>query len=168
MKMQRNRSKKSNGTNRLINATTRRKVMFIEKFTLRAAGASLAAIGLLAVQSLGAQTTSDSERLQKLERAVEQLQKRNAELEQEISGLKKRTAWAPALGPEGKTKTEVTSDGKTYVEKVVEEKPPIYVQQRGSELKLVLGGFIQVNFEDGDVSAFEGRFGQTALKDRFR
>jgi phosphate-selective porin OprO and OprP len=35
-------------------------------------------------------------------------------------------------------------------------------------LKLVLGGFIQVNFEDGDVSAFEGRFGQTAIKDRFR
>ncbi|PYI43561.1 MAG: hypothetical protein DMF12_03305, partial [Verrucomicrobia bacterium] len=25
-----------------------------------------------------------------------------------------------------------------------------------------------MNFEDGDVSAFEGRFGQTALKDRFR
>jgi phosphate-selective porin OprO/OprP len=35
-------------------------------------------------------------------------------------------------------------------------------------LKLVLCGFIQMNFEDGDVSAFEGRFGQTALKDRFR
>ncbi len=67
-------------------------------------------------------------------------------------------------------KTKVTYDGKTYVEKAVveEEKLPVYVQQRGSELKLVLGGFIQVNFEDGDVSAFEGRFGQTALKDRFR
>ena len=25
-----------------------------------------------------------------------------------------------------------------------------------------------MNFEDGEVSAFEGRFGQTALKDRFR
>ena len=25
-----------------------------------------------------------------------------------------------------------------------------------------------MNFEDGDVSAFEGRFGETALKDRFR
>src|SRR5256885_17111172 len=25
-----------------------------------------------------------------------------------------------------------------------------------------------MNFEDGDVSAFEGRFGQQALKDRFR
>src|SRR6266540_1483570 len=141
--------------------------MFTRKTMLRAAGVSLAAILSLAAQPLKAQG-SDAERLQKLEQAVSQLQKRNAELEQEVSGLKKRTAWAPALGPEGKTKTEVTSDGKTYVEKVVEEKPPIYVQQRGSELKLVLGGFIQVNFEDGDVSAFEGRFGQTALKDRFR
>ncbi len=32
----------------------------------------------------------------------------------------------------------------------------------------MLGGYVQINFEDGDVSAFEGRFGQTALKDRFR
>ena len=38
----------------------------------------------------------------------------------------------------------------------------------GSELKLVLGGYIQANFEGGDVSAFEGRFGQTAIDDRFR
>src|SRR6266700_156863 len=144
--------------------------MFIKKFVLRAAGASLAAIGLLAVQPLGAQTTSDSERLQKLERAVEQLQKRNAELEQEISGLKKRTSFEPLLGPAGKTKTKVTSDGKTYVEKAVmeEEKKPVYVVPGGPEIKLVLGGFIQANFEDGDVSAFEGRFGLTALKDRLR
>jgi len=67
-------------------------------------------------------------------------------------------------------KTKIMSDGKSYVEKAVveEEKLPVYVQQRGPEIKLVLGGFIQANFEDGDVSAFEGRFGQTALKDRFR
>src|SRR3989440_12707351 len=115
---------------------------------------------------LGAQTPSESERLQKLERAVEQLQKRNAELEQEVAGLKKHAAVAPP----DRMKTEVTHDGKTYVEKAVveEEKLPVYVQQSGFELKLVLGGFIQANFEDGDVSAFEGRFGQTALKDRFR
>src|SRR5205809_1807482 len=139
--------------------------MFTKKFVLRAAGVSLAAIVLLAAPRLGAQTASESERLQKLERAVEQLQKRNAELEQEVSSLKKQTASLP----EGKFKTKVTYDGKTYVEKaVVEEKAPVYVQQRGAELKLVLGGFIQMNFEDGDVSAFEGRFGQTALKDRFR
>src|SRR5213082_427396 len=142
--------------------------MFTKKTMLRAAGASLAVVLSLAVQPARAQG-SDAERLQKLEQAVSQLQKRNAELEQEVSGLKKRTSWAPVVGAEGKTKTEVTYDGKTYVEKaVVEEKAPVYVQQRGPELKLVLGGFIQFNAESGDVFAFEGRFGQTALKDRFR
>src|SRR5213595_2397627 len=140
--------------------------MFIKKFVLRTAGSSLAAILLLAAPRLSAQTPSESERLQKLERAVDQLQKRNAELEQEVAGLKKQAAAAP----EGRMKTKVSYDGKTYVEKAVvqEEKLPVYVQQRGPELKLVLGGFIQANFEDGDVSAFEGRFGLTALKDRFR
>src|SRR5712692_6392128 len=129
--------------------------MFIKKFVLRAAGGSLAAIVLLAVQPLGAQTASESERLENLERAVEQLQKRNAELEQEVGSLRKRAAAAP--------------EGKTYVEKTAtEEKPKVYAEARGPEIKLVLGGFIQVNFEDGDVSAFEGRFGLTALKDRFR
>ena len=141
--------------------------MFIKKFVLRAAGGSLAAIVLMTAPRLGAETASESERLQKLERAVEQLQKRNAELEQEVSGLKKQAASATEIG--ARMKTKIMSEGKTYVEKaVVEEKLPVYVQQRGPELKLVLGGFIQVNFEDGDVSAFEGRFGQTALKDRFR
>ena len=133
---------------------------------------SAVAISLLLppLPPLAAQNSSESERLEKLERAVEQLQKRNAELEQELASLKKRSAFAPEFGPEAKTKTKVTSEGKSYVEKAVvtEEKKPVYVQQRGPEIKLVLGGFIQVNFEDGDVSAFEGRFGQTALKDRFR
>src|SRR5438552_14560419 len=140
--------------------------MLIKKFVLRAAGGSLAAIILLAAPSLRAQTPSESERLQKLERAVEQLQKRNAELEQEVASLKKQTAFAP----EGKMKTKVIYDGKSYVEKAVveEEKLPVYVQQRGIELKLVLGGFIQANFEGIDVSPFEGRFGSTALKERFR
>src|SRR5947207_6798386 len=95
--------------------------MLIKKNISRAAGASLAATISIAAQSLGAQTGPDEARLQKLEQAVSQLQKRNAELEQEVAGLKKRTSWAPALAPEGKTKTEVTSDGKTYVEKVVPE-----------------------------------------------
>jgi len=74
---------------------------------------------LATIPPLAAETPSDAERLQKLEQAVSQLQKRNAELEQEVAGLKKRTTWAPALGPEGKNKTQVTSDGKTYVEKLV-------------------------------------------------
>jgi phosphate-selective porin len=120
---------------------------------------------LAAVRPLAAATASESDRLEKLERAVEQLQKRNAELEAEVSSLKGKQT---AVIPEGKMKTKIISEGKTYVEKVVEEKLPLYVQQREPELKLVLGGFIQVNFEDGDVSAFEGRFGQTAIKDRFR
>jgi len=125
---------------------------------------------LAAIPSLRAQTGSDSERIEKLERAVEQLQKRNTELEHEISALKQRSSFDPMLGPAGKTKTKVTADGKTYVEKaaVEEEKKPVYVTPAGPEYKLVLGGFIQANFEDGDVSAFEGRFGLSALKDRFR
>src|SRR5437899_1603620 len=140
--------------------------MFIKKLAI------LAAVPLvfLALQPLTAQISSDSARLEKLERAVEQLQKRNAELESEVKSLKKQTASAPAAPAEGPTKTKVTSDGKTYVEKNVAapEKPPVYVLPRGPEIKLTLGGFIQVNFEDGDVSAFEGRFGLTELKDRFR
>ena len=51
---------------------------------------------------------SESERLEKLERAVEQLQKRNAELEAEVISLKK----ADCAVPEGKMKTKVTYDGK--------------------------------------------------------
>lgn len=92
--------------------------MLIKKTTLRAAAASLAAIISLVAQSLGAQTTSDDARLQKLEQAVSQLQKRNAELEQEVSSLKKHAAREPVAG-EGKTKTEISYDGKTYVEKTV-------------------------------------------------
>jgi phosphate-selective porin OprO/OprP len=144
--------------------------MLVKKSLLVRIGMTLPLL-LLVIQPLRAQTSggnSESERLQKLERAVEQLQKRNAELEQEVSSLKKQST--SEAGATGKRKTEVTYDGKTYVEKsvAVEEKPRIYVTPRASEFKLVLGGYIQMNLEDGDVSAFEGRFGQTALKDRFR
>jgi phosphate-selective porin OprO and OprP len=121
---------------------------------------------LAALEPLTAQSASESDRLEKLERAVEQLQKRNAELEAEVRSLKEQTATVP----KDKTKTKITDDGKRYVEKAVPEaeKPPLFVLQRGPELKLTLGGFIQVNVEGGDVSAFEGRFGETALDDRFR
>jgi phosphate-selective porin len=144
--------------------------MLVKKSSLVRIGITIPLL-LLVIQPLRAQTSSsnsESERLQKLERAVEQLQRRNAELEQEVSSLKKQSASEP--GATGKRKTEVTYDGKTYVEKsvAVEEKPRIYVTPRASEFKLVLGGYIQMNLEDGEVSAFEGRFGQTALKDRFR
>ena len=119
-----------------------------------------------ALRPAAMEAASESDRLERLERAVEQLQKRNAELEAEVRSLKQPTAAVP----DGKFKTKMIQDGKTYVEKSVPqvEKLPIYVQQRGVELKLVLGGFVQVNFEDGAVSAFEGRFGQTAIDDRFR
>jgi phosphate-selective porin len=119
----------------------------------------------IAVEPGVAQMSSDSERIEKLERAVQQLQKRNAVLEAEVRTLKKQTSSAQ----ETKAQSKVAAEGKAWVEKAAfEEKPPVYVQQRGSELKLVLGGFIQANFEGGDVSAFEGRFGESALKDRFR
>jgi phosphate-selective porin len=142
--------------------------MLVKKSSLVRIGITLPL--LLVIQPLRAQTSggnSESDRLQKLERAVEQLQKRNAELEQEVSSLKKQSiSVEPGAG--GKRKTVVTYDGKTYVEKSVEEKPQVYVTPAGPEFKLTLGGFIQANFEDGDVSAFEGRFGLSALKDRFR
>src|SRR5437870_6217152 len=126
---------------------------------------ALIASVLAAIQPLTARSASESDRLEKLERAVEQLQKRNAELEAEVRSLKQQTAAVP----EGKMKTKITYDGKTYVEKaVVEEKAPLYVQQRGPELKLVLGGFIQFNAEGGEAFAFNGNFGQTAINDRFR
>jgi hypothetical protein len=93
--------------------------MFIKKFVLRVTGGSLAAIALLTAQPLQAESSSDTARIEKLERAVEQLQKRNAELEQEVSSLKKHAAPASVVVAEGKTKTQVTYDGKTYVEKTV-------------------------------------------------
>jgi Putative porin len=89
--------------------------MLIRKITLQTAGASLAAIALLTTQPVRAQ--SDSARLEKLERAVEMLEKQNAQLKAEVSSLKKTSTSGPIV--EGKTKTQVTYDGKTYVEKVV-------------------------------------------------
>jgi len=93
--------------------------MFLKRFILRAAGTSLAAIALLAAQPLRAQASSDTARIEKLERAVEMLEKQNADLKAEISSLKKHPASTSGPIVEGKTKTQVTYDGKTYVEKVV-------------------------------------------------
>ncbi len=79
--------------------------MLVNKFILRAAGAGLAAIVSLAAQPLKAQASSDADRLEKLERAVQALQQRNAQLESEISGLKKQqNAFAGAPPGEGKMK----------------------------------------------------------------
>ena len=92
----------------------------LNKLILRTAGVGLAAIVSLAAQPLKAQASSDADRLEKLERAVQALQQRNAQLESEISGLKKqRNAFAAQPAPEGKMKTVSTTDGKKYVEKLV-------------------------------------------------
>ena len=120
----------------------------------------------LALPGFAAEAKSDSERLEKLERAVELLQKRNAELEQEVKSLKKEKPVPTSLSESKKTK--FVPDSKSYVETTVEEKKPIYVVPGASELKLTLGGFLQAQYEAGDVFAFEGRFGSAAIKDRFR
>jgi hypothetical protein len=86
--------------------------MFTKKIILRAAGASLAAIASLAVQPLGAQTSSESKELAELKREV-------AELKQEVNSLKKHSAPVAVIGAEGPTKTEIVYDGKNYVEKSV-------------------------------------------------
>jgi len=84
--------------------------MFTKKIVIRAAGGSLAAIISMAAQPLWAQTSSESKEIQELKREV-------AELRQEVSSLKKHEGSAPLPG--GPTKTEVSFDGKNYVEKSV-------------------------------------------------
>ena len=121
-----------------------------------------------------AETRSDSERLERLERAVELLQKRNSELEAEVRSLKTTTSTPkpPAPAPLAEEKrSHFSPDNKTNVVKkteITEEKNPVYVVPGASELKLTLGGMLQTQYEGGDVFAFEGRFGSAAIKDRFR
>jgi phosphate-selective porin OprO/OprP len=131
------------------------------------------ALGAFALTPFAAETSaaqSDSKRLEKLEKAVELLQQRNAELEREVSSLKKQKSSATVLSPEKRSK--FVPDTKSYVEKseTMEEKKPVYVLPGASEIKLTLGGFIQAQYEGGDVSAFEGRFVERAgaNKDHFR
>jgi phosphate-selective porin len=117
-----------------------------------------------------AEKASDAERLERLERAVDLLQKRNSELEAEVRSLKKEKP-SPAKDLSSEKRSHFVPDSKSsVVEKTetTEEKKPVYVVPGGSEYKLTLGGYIQANFEAGDVSAFEGRFGLTQLQDRFR
>jgi phosphate-selective porin OprO/OprP len=128
----------------------------------------LGAFTLAAPAAESAAAKSDSERLEKLERAVELLQQRNAELEQEVKSLKKQKSPAPTLRAEKRSKFVPDSKSDVVKTEATEEKKPIYVLPGGAEFKLTLGGYIQANLESGDVSAFEGRFGLTALKDRFR
>ncbi len=116
---------------------------------------------------------SDAERLKILEDAVRQLQQRNAEQEQrnakleaEVRELKSRnTPFAPVL-PEPDRKATAGNASKAVF--TAPPPPLVGVHPGGSEFKLTLGGYLQINLESGDVSAFEGRFGENALKDRFR
>src|SRR5438105_11919074 len=131
----------------------------------------LSAVVIFCVSSISlplraADPPSEAERLQNLENAVHQLQQRNAELENEVRELKSKSGpLRPMLsGPE--QKAVAGSESKAVF--TAPPPPPVDVHPGGSEYKLTLGGYIQMNFEDGDVSAFEGRFGLTALKDRFR
>ncbi len=134
--------------------------MFGTKFCVSGMVVSLFCGGITA----RAQTT-EADRLEKLERAVSQLQQRNAELEKEVEQLKSKGPFAPMMAkPE--QKAVAGSDSKAVF--TAPSPPPVDVHPAGPEYKLTLGGFIQANFETGDVSAFEGRFGSTALKDRFR
>jgi len=136
---------------------------------------SIGAVGLLACltifapKAFGADPADPSQssgRLQKLEDAVRQLQQRNAELEKEVRELKaKREPFAPILGEPEKKAVAGSANKAVFTEPTP---PPVNVHPGGPEYKLTLGGYIQANAESGDVSAFEGRFGATALKDRFR
>jgi len=86
--------------------------MSINKFMLRVVVASLAVIISLAAQPLWAQTSSESQQLQELKREV-------AELKKEVASLKKHQSSEPSTVPGGPTKSEISYDGKTYVEKSV-------------------------------------------------
>ena len=109
---------------------------------------------------------SNSERLENLEKAVRQLQQRNADLEREVKELKSRNGpFAPILSGSEKKATPGNDNKAVFTEP---PPPPVDVHPGGSEYKLTLGGYIQANVESGDVSAFEGRFGSAALKDRIR
>jgi phosphate-selective porin len=110
---------------------------------------------------------SDAERLRSLEQAMRQLQERNAQLESKVKTLEaKSDRFAPMFPQPEKKAAAAGSDNKAVFAEP--SPPPVDVHPGGFELKLTLGGYFQANFETGDVSAFEGRFGATALKDRFR
>ncbi|MFL6527412.1 MAG: porin [Chthoniobacterales bacterium] len=111
---------------------------------------------------------SDDERLRKLEKAVEQLQERNAQLEAEVHELKARPVKTQFKASSAAAKSADGDEHKGIAVAPAPSPEPVDVHPAGPEFKLTLGGYIQANFETGDVSAFEGRFGATALKDRFR
>ncbi len=95
--------------------------------------------------------TSDADRLEKLERAVEQLQKRNAELEDEVRDLKARTASAD-IDSQGnkKPRTKVVADNKSSVENSappVEKKAGDKWKLSNAITELELSGDVRVRYE---------------------
>lgn len=136
----------------------------------KATTVALVLILFAASRAIAAETKTDAERLERLERAVELLQKRNTELEAEVRSLKKEKSAPKEPAPLATEKrSHFAPDSKSVVvEKTETEKKPLYVIAGASEIKLTLGGFIQAQFEGGDAFAFEGRFGSAAIDDRFR
>src|SRR5438067_7569272 len=125
---------------------------------------------ILSCHVAAAETKSDSQRLEKLERAGELLQKRNTELEAEVKSLKQQKS-APAAPLSAEKRSRFVPDSKSAIVEKTEtkaEKKSVYVVPGASEFKLTLGGLLQTQYEAGDVFAFEGRFGSGAIKDRFR
>ena len=141
---------------------------------------AILAISLILALPLNAEDSSASaaERLERLEQAVQQLQQRNAELEKEVRSLKQKatagsTSHARPTPPAPHDEPSPSTNEKNVVaeDNLIERlQRTVFAAAGASEFKLTLGGFIQAQFDAGDVSAFEGRFGSgvSELKDRFR
>ncbi|MGI8967313.1 MAG: porin, partial [Limisphaerales bacterium] len=99
------------------------------------------------------------------EEAVQQLQKENRELRQQVLELKPTIA---STAP-GTNMMDKTAFASSAAELAASSKSP-FVLPWGKESKLKLGGFIQGNAEGGDVSAFEGRLadGPNSVNNRLR
>ncbi len=122
---------------------------------------------------------ASDDRLERLERALQQLEQRNAELEEKVRRLAGKASRRPAAvvqkaePPRESTKQDQASTNAPATD---QPKPAVFAAASASEFKLKLGGFIQTQVEVGNVSAFEGRFpiegfdflGVGEVKDRFR
>ena len=114
-------------------------------------------------------------RFERLERAVQLLEARNAELEAKVKRLEAREVPHRPEHIAAAPPTEATAT-KTMPAAEPPPREPVYAAAAGSEFRLTLGGFIQTQVEIGDVSAFEGRFplgsinvlGAAEVPDRFR
>lgn len=126
-------------------------------------------IGFIGIASSPVLAQSEAERLERLERVVEQLQKHNAELREEVRALKELR---PAAAIPVKAAAKPESDSKQVAEKPAtkEEKKAALATGAATEFKLTLSGFVQAQVEAGDVFAFESRFsrGPGEIDDRFR